>query len=227
MVRISAVVLCFLFMGSVIPIDLSRDWGICPLAEASSVWVTSTVSDFTAPGSYFWNCSVNSTGEGVELRLDSGWGWRIIEPASRPNGRYHFGIATLGTSTCFLLYGGETNIPLTDTWIFNLSIGNWQGMRPQHNPPLLKGFAMAGTSSDDKAVLFGGSQTDGNNTFMLNETWVYDYSDNEWYNYTNPIAPPGRYKAAMAGIEGTDKILLFGGSAGPYTFFNDTWISDV
>jgi len=83
---------------------------------------------------------------------------------------------------------------------------------------------MADVPNDDKAVLFGGRD---DNWVVRNETWIYDYSDNEWYNVTCSEAPPARYESAMSGMEKSGKILLFGGTNRSNYLFDDTWIFDA
>jgi hypothetical protein len=223
-VIVSAAALCSLLMVSSFSADMSRDWGICPVAEASSVWVTSTVSDFNAPGSYFWNCSVNSTGEGAELRLDSGWGWKDISPKVSPGGRHSHGMAPIGNTSYILLFGGDDNINyLNDTWVFDFTTRCWTQKHPAHSPPARGLFSFAGISDDDRVVMFGGIN---DSPSIMNDTWIYDYSDNEWYNRTTDIAPPARRNAAMSGIERTDKVVLFGGNDRSKNL-DDTWVYDV
>lgn len=92
------------------------------------------------------------------------------------------------------------------------------GMYAQNNwTNLISGSLPGQTTShavafigDDKVVLFGGYDgvSDG-----LDQTWVYDLSDNAW-TLKNPVSkPPGRYNHSLAYI-GSDKVLLYSGTSG-------------
>ena len=75
----------------------------------------------------------------------------------------------------------------------------------------------------DKILLFGGLR--GLNP-ILNDTWVYDLSENKWTNKTPNNHPGARYEHAMASIWGTDKVVLMGGRNDGNVFY-DTWIYDL
>ena len=197
---------------------------ICPVADASSVWASSTASDFNAPGSHFHNCSVCSTGDGAEIQLESGWGWKEIRTSPSPSGRSEFGMTPIANTTNVLLFGGYDILSiLGDTWVFDLATQRWTQLLPDNSPPSRRLFSFAGIATDDKAVLFGGLRE---NPFVMNDTWVYDFSDDEWYNRTTGVAPPARRDGAMSGIENTDKVMLFGGNDWSKNL-DDTWVYDV
>ncbi|MBM4248380.1 MAG: hypothetical protein FJ149_02910 [Euryarchaeota archaeon] len=91
------------------------------------------------------------------------------------------------------------------------------------------GYSLAAIGTDDKVVLFGGY--DG--SVYLNETWVYDASDDVWtfdtanpnWSPMSPKSPPYRRPCpAMAGVWGEDRVVMFGGD---YSRLNDTWVYDV
>lgn len=96
---------------------------------------------------------------------------------------------------------------------------NWTNQNPAINPGQLIGHAMA-SIGDDKVLLFGAGPN-------IDQTWVYDLSDNTWTLQSLPTSPAGRFFHAMANI-GDDKVLLFGGLDASFSnSFNDTWIYDL
>ncbi|MEM2899185.1 MAG: kelch repeat-containing protein [Thermoplasmata archaeon] len=86
--------------------------------------------------------------------------------------------------------------------------------------------ALATIYSGSRVLLFGGN--DGNG--LLGDTWVYDRITNVWTKKEVVSSPSPRMGHAMAGIYGTDKVLLYGGhyySGGSITYLSDTWIYDA
>ena len=102
------------------------------------------------------------------------------------------------------------------------SDSDWSEKNMAVHPPARYGQAMAGVYGDSKVVLFGGF---GNKTFF-SDTWVYDAGKGVWENKTPALSPSARTAAAMAGVFGTSKVVLFGGVDG-YTGLSDTWVYDV
>jgi hypothetical protein len=80
---------------------------------------------------------------------------------------------------------------------------------------------MTTVDGTDKAVLFSGYV--GSNS---NETWVFDFSDENWTEKSPATTPLARENYGMAQIFGTSKIMIFGGLAWP-RFFDDVWIYDI
>jgi hypothetical protein len=77
--------------------------------------------------------------------------------------------------------------------------------------------AMATIWGTDKVLLFGGMAPSVNA-----ETWIYDLSDDNWYQKFPGNNPSARYSHLMSSIWGTDKVLLFGG-----WYNNESWIYDL
>jgi hypothetical protein len=77
---------------------------------------------------------------------------------------------------------------------------------------------------DDQTLLFGGCDTHPNG--LTDETWIYDFSDNNWTLQNPSVSPSPRREVVMADIGG-DHVLLFGGRTEveePRVYFDDTWI---
>jgi hypothetical protein len=74
---------------------------------------------------------------------------------------------------------------------------------------------------EDKVLLFGGYK---GSYIYVDDTWVYDLSDNTWTQKNPPSKPSARGSSAMANIGG-DKVLLFGGYNGAYD--GETWVYNL
>jgi N-acetylneuraminic acid mutarotase len=102
-----------------------------------------------------------------------------------------------------------------DTWIYDLSDDSWVEVFPPPGPAARHSHAIA-YLGDDKAVMFGGFTGSGQYINPLDDTWVYDRSDNTWNEVTGTPHPSARYGHAMCQVGGNDPhtIVMFGGSHG-------------
>ena len=115
----------------------------------------------------------------------------------------------------------NTNI-LQGNAILSYGTLNWEQITLDTHPSARIGHSMAPIYNDDKVILFGG--WDGNN--YLNDTWLYDLSDNKWTLLNPNSEPSGRRYHSMSTIYNDDKVFLFGG----YDANNDddeTWWYDL
>lgn len=99
------------------------------------------------------------------------------------------------------------------------SSASWKNKTPVNSPPARSFHAVSQIYGTDKIMLFGGYNIKED----FADTWVYDLSENKWTNKTPEFSPEKRRLHAMASIQGTDKIVMFGGCWSPK---NDTWIYD-
>jgi hypothetical protein len=155
----------------------------------------------------------------------SGNYWTPTGGSTLPAPRQSHAMAYVGTNHVVLFGGLDPYVTgYDDTWVFTRtseSGGSWAQRNPVTHPGAIFGHRMVYIGGD-KALLFGGS-TGGDN--VLNQTWVYDLSDDTWTQMFPASSPPGRYDHAMAYI-GDDKAVVFGGFNGT-TGIADTWVYDL
>lgn len=60
----------------------------------------------------------------------------------------------------------------------------------------------------------------------LNDTWIYDYSNNKWSELLSSSSPDDRNSPAMVYDPIKERVILFGG-INQDNFFNDTWELDL
>ena len=99
----------------------------------------------------------------------------------------------------------------------------WSKKNPTSNPSARIGHAMATVYGEDKVMLFGGWDCALN--AVDNETWVYDFCDNQWTNMSPNPHPGGQYGHAMATLYNTDKVVLIKDNGSP--FGTETWIYET
>jgi len=185
------------------------------MAKGTTDWKSESGKDFNGTGSSYNCCTFSQSGPdpGIKLSLVNDW---IQRTNKGPPIFTASSSCAIGVNNQTLLFGGG------DTWIFNASTNIWTNMNPPRKPVFRFLPCMAPIYDDDKVVLFGGD----NYPVYLNDTWIYDLSDNEWTLQELPDSPPARAVASMAFIYNGDSLVLFGGEYNA-TLFRDTWIYNI
>jgi hypothetical protein len=148
--------------------------------------------------------------------------WTEKFPLEKPSSRFHHAMAYDSKHDRVILFGGFSNNSINDeTWSYDYANNSWKNLNPISSPPPLIDHAMAYDSESDRVILFGGGQV----PFASNETWAYDYQDNNWTNMNPIVKPSSRAEHAMVYDSLNDRVILFGGwNLGPC--FKDTWAYD-
>jgi hypothetical protein len=152
------------------------------------------------------------------------WVDKTVTLTKSPSKRILHAMATIYGTRKILLYGGwDGQNPKNDTWIYDEQQNTWTELMLPKNPESRFIHSMAGVYGDDKVVLFGGKVWGS----PINDTWVFDLSDNTWTNKTQNItlAPSNRFYSGLSSIPESGEVVLFGGQA-PF-WSDDTWIYNV
>jgi len=146
--------------------------------------------------------------------------WTQLYPTNHPSARILHAMAYIGSDKV-LLFGGQDPWHDDETWIYDLSENNWTQQNPSTNPSARNYHEMA-YFGNDQVVLFSGKDADYN---QLDDTWIYDLSENTWTQDTNPIHPEARWYHALSGtgMNRSNNIVLFGGMNFDGSR-DDTWI---
>ncbi|MHA2276944.1 MAG: Kelch repeat-containing protein, partial [Candidatus Kariarchaeaceae archaeon] len=121
-----------------------------------------------------------------------------------------------------ILFGGERGGGyLNDTWEYDYSANHWNNRNPSLFPDSRSGHSMTFDRKNGKTIMFGGY----NGTHQLNDTWIYDYSNNNWTRLSLSTSPPERsdFDAVYDSIN--EVTLIFGGINGSW-IWNDLWVFD-
>ena len=199
--------------------------------KAASWWTQTTEQDFS--NGTFMNTTINKRGVNAELVIDlsefNEWNKKTLTNYPKVISQ-HVMASIWGTDKVVLFGGGFPGGAVNETWVYDLSDNTWTQKFPQNKPPPRCFAAMVSIYKTDKVLLFGGSPISGGATSGLNDTWVYDLSENNWSWIDPPIKPGARYGHAMASIYNDNKVVLFGGYYHMYNdvyhHYNDTWIFD-
>ncbi len=147
-----------------------------------------------------------------------------------PSKNIDFQAAYDSTADRVIMYGGWNETPnyaTGETWSYDLETNKFVNMAPDMSPsPRFLG-SMAYDSQSDKTVLFGGYNGQVPD-FSFDETWIYDYSTNNWTQATAATSPSYRYGFQLAYDSESDVIIFYGGNEqGGRGFVDDTWAYDV
>jgi N-acetylneuraminic acid mutarotase len=152
--------------------------------------------------------------------------WTKCSIVTNPPTRRRHALAYDSLADKTILFGGDYPPDhYNDTWAYDYTANTWTNRTPTISPTARKGHAMAYDSTNQRLILFGGTDSSG---ALFGETWVYHYADNTWTNRTPTICgtPPARKGHAMAYDSLNQKVVLFGGDTGTGTYFRDTWTYD-
>jgi len=153
--------------------------------------------------------------------------WKQLSLTGSPVQRWGHTLAAVWSDDKLLMYGGCTDMNYPkDTWVFDLSDNTWTQQNPMACPSACDRMAAATLFYDDKVMLFGGL------TFspvtVYDETWIYDIGDCQWSQKNIPDHPPAREYLAMAAVNDTRKVVIFGGiNSSTGVSYNDTWTYDA
>ena len=108
--------------------------------------------------------------------------WTKKDPSIRPNARYRHGMASIFGDDKVLLFSGNNFSSMEEmnrTWVYDLSEDIWIDKSPINHPTWRDEHAMCPIYGTDLVLLFGGLNWSGSSG-LLNDTWIYNSTDNTW-----------------------------------------------
>jgi len=152
--------------------------------------------------------------------------WYNITVDGSPSERFYSTLDYDAVNDRVILFGGQiaTSTPLNDTWLFNLSDNKWYNITESVGPsPSVRDRSwMTYSPVANKFVLFGGyNYTSG--VERMSDTWIFNCSDDKWYQANPSNVPTGRQMHTMVYDSGINRVILFGGSSDGLIVLNDTW----
>ncbi|MEN8116708.1 MAG: kelch repeat-containing protein [Bacteroidota bacterium] len=147
--------------------------------------------------------------------------WTDMAPTGDvPPLRGRHGMAYAGDDKA-IVFGGQSDAAasgfLGDTWIYDLSDNAWTQSASAPAALYERMEPAMAYIGDDKILMFAGNDAAGD----MNDTWVYDVSDDTWTELfaLGAAGQPSAMIAAMA-YAGDDKVLLYGKQS-------ETWVYDL
>jgi len=137
-----------------------------------------------------------------------------------------------GADRIILLGGSNPTLSsvYNETWVYCYSNNTWWKRNPSFEGGTLTPrfwHGMVYDSGADRTILFGGNDNTPT-PYNLNDTWVYNYSDNTWYNVSfsvdgGSLYPREAFGMAYDSVSGRT-VLACGFAESPVNFLNDTWL---
>jgi N-acetylneuraminic acid mutarotase len=176
-----------------------------------------------------WGETFESYGDTLAYNLNDN-SWENMSPTVAPGKRAGNAIAYDTQSDRTILFSGhKTGASTTlenwnDTWAYDYDSNTWTNLEPSQMPSPRLSAPMVYDSQSKVMILFGGLCDGG---IFNNETWVFDYSTNNWTNM-EPLVAPSHRVAGMAYDIDSDLVILFGGGGygpegWPIKIYTDTW----
>ncbi len=151
--------------------------------------------------------------------------WRMLDATLVPPQRAGHAIAYVDSLGEVVVVGGGSD-PVSgcsrfalvrdtevDMWSLDVASGAWSWLSPTAPPTDRWGHAIAYDPTSDRLVLLGGigEFVSRNRAELLDDTWVYEASDNVWEAVETESAPEARACHQMVYDPGTELIYLWGG----------------
>jgi N-acetylneuraminic acid mutarotase len=156
--------------------------------------------------------------------------WTEMQPSTSPPVRNYHAMAYDTQADRVILFGGsdsrDKGIP--DTWAYDFNTNTWQELeRSEGEYPKGRYYhTLAYNTVADRTILYGGVSPQ--DVEIALETWLYDYSSNNWTQLKPAENPGWRTRHAMAYSSAADRIILFGGQnvTKRFNYTDDTWVFD-
>lgn len=151
--------------------------------------------------------------------------WFELTPTNSPSGRYGAKMVYDPVNQRGILFGGRALSIMNDTWAYYYDSNTWAELETTGNPDTRYGHGMVYDLHHQKVILFGGNHL-GNFSGILEDTWIFNSSNNKWTEILTQEQPDNRMYFSMVYDSFNRKTILFGGwdSRDPrYNIMGSTW----
>jgi N-acetylneuraminic acid mutarotase len=149
--------------------------------------------------------------------------WKDLDPeGSLPAARDSQALAYDPDDKVMILFGGwSTTVQYDDTWAYDPTKNSWTALKTTGVGPTARALAqMVYDPAIKRLVLFGG----GTSSTTFNDVWLFDYAEHSWApTVTTEGTPSARAGHGLVYDYSNSDIVVFGGSDGVGTYFNDLW----
>ena len=150
-----------------------------------------------------------------------GSGWLQAPVQSAPPARYDHALVAAPDFDRLVLFGGQDATRLNDTWIYEITTGQWRQVVTSVAPPIRSGMGAAYDAMRGRVLIFGGEQPG-----VLNDTWAFDLETETWSEIpASGAIPEARYGHSAAYDAATDRFIITHGFASGR--FDNTYALDL
>lgn len=161
----------------------------------------------------------------------SGDSWAAITTTSAPTGRYYHTAVWSTVNSRMVVWGGTNNgtTPLNTGGQYDPSGNSWSTVTTTGAPTARVGHVMVYSTSNDRVVVWGGSDLSTN---YYNTGGQYNPAGNSWTSTSTTNAPGARQNATGTWCPYNDKMFVWGGygsgvgyalDVGMYSPSGDSW----
>jgi hypothetical protein len=150
--------------------------------------------------------------------------WKLLTVSNSPPSVTDHGMAGILPRSSVVFFGGifaGAVFMSQETWLFDLTTQTWTNMTLNSKNPVGRWHSGMARVCENAAITFGGF--DGEQ--LLDDTYIFHSSTDEWTNGTFSPFPPARLRPAMASSQNFGASMLFGGySSLDSAPLADTWV---
>lgn len=152
--------------------------------------------------------------------------WTKVTPYPSPSRRAGHNMVYDSRIGNIVLFGGvNDSIEFNDTWVYDAENNTWMDKAPTISPPIRCGHAMAYDVKNDITILQAGG-TYQKKTINYLDTWVYNFTDNNWTQMNPSQGPDTESAQSMVYDSYLDQPLIhIGGRSYTYNYSDDSWNS--
>ncbi|MBY9003262.1 MAG: hypothetical protein KGD73_04770, partial [Candidatus Lokiarchaeota archaeon] len=148
--------------------------------------------------------------------------WTNLNPIIKPTGRYGAPMVYDPLNQRGFMFGGRTSIIMDDTWVYYSSNNSWIELNMVSKPSNRYWEGLAYDESAQKMILYGGRNSGGIGE-ALDDTWVFDPTNNQWTEIISTSHPTNRFHIMLVYEPERKQTIVFGGFRFPDVCMGDTW----
>ena len=152
--------------------------------------------------------------------------WELQNPVNSPAARYGVGfVFNMGNNQSYL-FGGRENTIKGDFYKLSTGIESWEELQSEDGPYHRYWHSMVYASTTNEIIVFGGQSGVGDRG-MLDDTWIYSFSSENWIDVSKRKAPVARILSPLVFSPDLNRAYMYGGMADDYEqVFEDFWEFD-
>ncbi len=199
---------------------------ILPLQRAGhEITVDTANSRLIMFGGVNWENYLNDTWS-VQLRSGVPFWKKIPGGSTLPPGRKLFSMIYHPERQSIVMFGGYADAYFNDTWELQLEKGQeqWEFLTTGGFPPYARdGHVAVYDPQGNRMIVFAGRMSP---TMYLNDTWILDFDSMTW-EFLSIAGPPARANFEAVYDSNAHRMIIFGGEAPGYVYYNDVWALDL
>jgi len=163
---------------------------------------------------YFWQFNLSSLQ------------WEPVISTNLPTIRYGHSISYNSNNNKLYIFGGESVEITNDLWEYDILSKNWTKII-KDDCPTPRYLHVSNYIADSNILIVFGGNTDTPQEHLLGDTWMFNFSSNEWRNLSLIESPSARCCSSMVYSPISHDLFLYGGLDANYqSGLDDLWQFD-